>query len=138
MVDLAIVLKKEIDKIDLWINQAAQERDESATPTESTHDQTRQVANQLFNSLLEERSKLQKLTNIVKRFNRVFEIQKSNGDVFKVMLTPDGLGGKEVDSVLLVGEGSLLGQKLKDLNINDSYEINSIGYKVVGVTKIEP
>lgn len=130
MIDLGQILNDEIMRIDKWIKQAAIERDESATPTESTHDQTRQVANQLFNSLLEEKAKLQKLENVVKKYRNVLEVKKQNGEIFKVMIVPDGLGGKNIDGTLLVGVGSPLGKKLKGLKKNDKYEMNGIIYEI--------
>lgn len=133
MIDLSKVLKDEIDKKEKWIRQAATERDESATPTESAHDQTRQVANQLFNSLLEEKAKLQKLENVVKKYRNILEIKKQNGETFKIMIVPDGLGGKNIEGVMLVGENSPLGKKIKDLKKNDSYEMNSENYKIVNL-----
>ncbi len=133
MIDLSKVLKDEIDKKEKWIRQAATERDESATSTESAHDQTRQVANQLFNSLLEEKTKLQKLENVVKKYRNILEIKKQNGEIFKIMIVPDGLGGKNIEGIMLVGENSPLGQRIKDLKKNDSYEMNSENYKIVNL-----
>lgn len=134
MIDLSTVLSEEIEKIDKWIKQAATERDESATPTESTHDQTRQVANQLFNSLLEEKAKLQRLTNIVKKYHTIYEIQSENNIRIKVMLVPSGLGGKKYEDVLLVAENSPLGEKLSNLTSGDTYQMNDKGFKVITVT----
>jgi hypothetical protein len=133
MIDLGQILNGEIMKVDKWIKQAAIERDESATSTESAHDQTRQIANQLFNSLLEEKAKLQKLENVVKKYQNVLEIKKQNGEVFKAMVVPDGLGGKNIDGTLLVGEGSPLGQKLRDLKTYDVYEMNGVSYQVTDI-----
>lgn len=133
MIDLSRILNEEIEKIDKWIKQAATERDESATPTESTHDQTRQVANQLFNSLLEEKAKLQKLTNVVKRYKKFFVVESKKGETYKFMPVPDGLGGKSLDGTFLVAETSQLGQKLRDLKTHDVYEINGGAYQVTDI-----
>lgn len=133
MIDLSQILNDEIAKIDRWIKQAANERDESATPTESTHDQTRQIANQLFNSLLEEKARLIKLTNIAKHFKTVYTVEDKNAMRYKFMLVPDGLGGKNIEETVLVGESSLLGQKLKGLKEQNIYEINGSIFTVVAI-----
>ncbi len=133
MIDLRKILDEDIEKIEKHIRQAAVERDEAATPTESTHDQTRQIANQLYNSLLEERLKLQRLRNVVLKFKKVMVVEKDNGEIFRFMLVPDGLGGRKVEEATLVGENSPLGQKIKDLGVGDKYEINEGVFRIVNV-----
>ncbi len=54
MIDLSAILKDKVETVESSIKTAAFERDSSATPMESQHDQSRQIANQLYNSLLEE------------------------------------------------------------------------------------
>lgn len=133
MIDLGKLLAEDIQKLDRQIKQAAHERDESATPTESTHDQTRQIANQLFNSLLEEKAKLQKLKNVAKRFTKVLTIEDENGQISKIMPVPEGLGGKSINGVLLLSDNSLLGQKIRELHAGDSYELNGRNYKIISL-----
>ena len=59
-----------------------------------------------------------------------------NGKILRLMLlVPEGLGGKEIDGVLLVGETSPLGVKLKGLGIGDCYEINGERYEIVNFEK---
>lgn len=133
MVDLKKVLAEEIEGVDKWIKQSATERDEASTPTESTHDQTRQIANQLFNSLLDERLRLQKLSNIVAKYKEILVMETSAGKKQKFMIVPDGLGGKKVDEVVLVGEGSNLGQKIASLKVGESTDLNGNTYFVIDI-----
>lgn len=131
MIDLRRVIVEDIASLDARIKRVAEERDESATPTESTHDQTRQIANQLYNSLLEERARLMGFLNIAKKYNRVFTVEQK-----KYMIVPDGLGGKLVEDVVLVGEKSPLGLKLKDAKQGDKYEINGVWYLVSETSEV--
>lgn len=125
MIDLSIVLDTEIDKLDKRIKDVAKERDESATPTESTHDQTRQVANQLFNSFLEDRGRLLSLRNVVKKYKKIYLLKNdTDGEEKQIMIVPDGLGGSKVDGVLLVGEKSPLGMAVTQKNADGRISIN--------------
>lgn len=107
MINLNKILDDKIDDLNKQIQKVANERDSSATPMESHHDQTRQLADQLCGAL---KTELRKLINLKKRVvgykSAYFEYPR------KLMVVPDGLGGVEVDGVLLVGESTPLAKKL--------------------------
>ena len=120
MIDLKQKIEKEIRSVDRQIKQTATERDESATPMESQHDQTRQVANQLYNSLLEERKKLMELRGGLSKYHSVFSMLNTvDGSTRKYFIVPNGLGGTEEEG------GTLLSEKTPSGKIvGNEFEIN--------------
>jgi len=125
MIDLKQKIEKEIRSVDRQIKQTATERDESATPMESQHDQTRQVANQLYNSLLEERKKLMELRGGLSKYHSVFSMLNTvDGSTRKYFIVPNGLGGTEEEGVTLLSEKTPLAKNLSGKIVGNEFEIN--------------
>ena len=135
MIDLKGKFEKELLLVEKRIKQAAAERDESATPTESTHDQTRQIANQLYNSLLEERKKLQGLLFEADKFNTVVEIKNiTKGTNQKYLVVPNGLGGTSEGDVVLLSEKTPLAKNLLGRTVGSEFQLND---EILRIEKIE-
>jgi len=118
-------IEKEIRTVDKRIKQAATERDESASSMESQHDQTRQIANQLFNSLLEEKKKLMELKGETAKYHSVYTMLNTvDGSVKKYFIVPNGLGGTEEDGVTLLSEKTPLAKNLLGKITGNEFEIN--------------
>jgi hypothetical protein len=135
MIDLVGILNEKIESVEKNIKQAAFERDNSATPMESQHDQSRQIANQLYNSLLEERKILQLLRKQVGNFHAIYSLENLNsGAQYKFFIVPDGLGGKTVDGVTLISEKTPLSKIIIGKDAGYEYELSEQKFKI---TKIE-
>lgn len=134
MVDLEKILKDRINKIEIQIQKTAKERDESATPMESASDQSRQIANQLFNSLLEEKKEFELFLPKIKKFRNIYKVEKVGSNVsMNYLIVPDGLGGQMYEEVLLVGETSPIGMILSTKKGGEEFRFNSTNYVVVEV-----
>lgn len=125
MVDLKQKISSDLEKIERQIQQTAKERDESATPMESHSDQTRQIANQLYNSLLEEKKKLLELQGQISKFNKTYSIKNlRDNSVRNYYIVPNGLGGSNLDGIYLLSNSSLLAQKIDGKEKGFEFELN--------------
>ncbi|KKT40448.1 hypothetical protein A3K29_03550 [Candidatus Collierbacteria bacterium RIFOXYB2_FULL_46_14] len=135
MIDLKQKIEKEIRSAEKQIKQAAMERDESATSMESQHDQTRQIANQLYNSLLEEKKRLVELLGEVAKYHLVYTMLNTvDGSTRKYFIVPNGLGGTEEDGVTLLSEKTPMAKNLLGKVAGSEFEIND---QKLRVKKIE-
>ncbi len=125
MIDLKKKIEKDMRSVEKQIKQAATERDESATPTESTHDQTRQIANQLYNSLLEERKKLGEILGLAGNYNTVVRIGNlTTGTTQKYFVVPNGLGGTSEGDIILLSEKTPLAKTISGRKPGSEFELN--------------
>lgn len=134
MIDLRQKIEKEIRTVEKRIKQAATERDESATPMESKEDQTRQVANQLYNSLLEEKKKLMELKGETAKYHSVYSMLNTvDGTIRKYFIVPNGLGGTEEEGVTLLSEKTPLAKNLLGKIVGNEFEINGQKLRIVKI-----
>lgn len=135
MIDLGKIIEKELKILEGRIKQAAAERDESATPTESAHDQTRQIANQLYNSLLEERKKLQELKVVARDYQTIVKIlNKESGKSQRYLVVPNGMGGTQEDDVILLSEKTPLAKNISGKKDGAEFDLNG---QILRIEKIE-
>ncbi|KKS94887.1 MAG: hypothetical protein UW68_C0005G0023 [Candidatus Collierbacteria bacterium GW2011_GWB1_44_6] len=131
MIDLKQKINTDLKAIEKRIRETATERDESATPMESAHDQTRQIANQLYNSLLDERKKLRDLNAGLEKYNQIFSVQNlSEETVKKYFIVPNGLGGAMVDDVILLSEKTPLAKMLGGAPRGKVFELNGQKFRI--------
>lgn len=134
MINLEKILKARIEKLDNQIRRAAEERDEASTPNESNHKLTRQISDQLFNSLTDERRLLVLLTPKIRHYKNVYKVEKIGSNVStNYFVVPDGLGGELFEDTLLVGETSPIGMILATKNGGEEFIFNKTSYVVVDV-----
>lgn len=134
MIDLKKKIEKDLRSVEKQIKQATKERDESATPMESQHDQTRQIANQLYNSLLEERKKLGEMMFIADKFNSVVTILNvSTGMPQKYFIVPNGLGGTSEGDIILLSEKTPLAKTLSGRKPGSEFELNGQKLRIVKI-----
>ncbi len=134
MIDLKQKIEKEIRAVDKKIRQAATERDESATSMESQDDQTRQIANQLFNSLLEENKKLMELRGESAKYHSIYTMLNTvDSSTRKYFIVPNGLGGTEEDGVTLLSEKTPLAKNLLGKVAGNEFEINGQKLRIVKI-----
>lgn len=131
MIDLNSKINKDLAAIDRQIKQAATERDESATPMESHSDQTRQIANQLYNSLLEEKQKLLELKSVIAKYNLVWHIQNlSDKATRKYFVVPNGFGGTMLEDVMLLSEKTPLAKKISGMKVGYEFDLNGQMFRI--------
>ncbi len=131
MIDLKQKIRKEIEVIEKRIKFAAIERDESATPMESAHDQTRQIANQLYNSLLEEKKKLMEIMAGIANYQTIIQIRNLSTDtVQRYLVVPNGLGGTQEEGVVLLSEKTPLAKNLIGRKVGAEFELNGQRLKI--------
>lgn len=131
MIDLKQKIEKEIREVEKRIKQAASERDESATPMESAHDQTRQIANQLYNSLLEEKKKLMEIVAGIANYQTIIQIRNLSTDVvLRYLVVPNGLGGTQEEGIVLLSEKTPLAKNLIGRKVGAEFELNGQKLKV--------
>jgi hypothetical protein len=134
MVNLEKILKEKIAKVEVRMANAAEERDESSTPNESNHKLTRQISDQLFNTLTDEKHSLRLILPKIKNFKNIYQVIKTGGNATtNYMIVPDGLGGILVEGTLLVGVSSPIGEILKTKSMGDEYEFNGTAYTVQNI-----
>src|SRR3989339_1089590 len=129
MINLNQVLKQKHEALDKQIASAKFDRDNAATPSESHSDKTRQLAEQLMLSLMEEKGKLSFLEKTLSSFpvfnqtaqvNTIVTISHSQTENKQYLLVPDGLGGVAIDGITLLSISSPLGKQIQK---------QSVGYK---------
>lgn len=131
MIDLSNILNDKIEAVEVSIKRAAFERDNSATPMESQHDQTRQVANQLYNCLVDEKRSLQLLTRRLCDYHSIYHLKNlEKGVQFRFFIVPDGLGGKTVEGVTLISDKTPLSQIIIDKKEGYQYELNGQNFRI--------
>ncbi|MFZ3069133.1 MAG: hypothetical protein WA052_02335 [Microgenomates group bacterium] len=131
MIDLSSILNEKIESVENSIKHVAFERDNSATPMESQHDQTRQVANQLYNSLLEEKRSIQQLKRRIGEFQTIYDLLNlSNGTRYRFFIVPDGLGGITIDGITLISEDTPLSKIIIGKEVGFEYELNGHKFKI--------
>ena len=136
MVNLEKILKEKFAKVEERMANAAEERDEASTPNESNHKLTRQISDQLFNTLSDEKHSLRLILPKIKNFKMIFKVIKVGGTATTdYMIVPDGLGGILVEGTLLVGESSPIGKILKSKSTGDEYEFNGTTYLVQEISE---
>lgn len=125
MIDLIGILNEKIESTEKSLKRAAFERDNSATPMESQHDQTRQIANQLYNALLDEKKGLHLLKRKLKDFNIIYTLENlSSGTKYRFFIVPDGLGGSTIDGITLISDKTPLSNIIIGKNTGYAYELN--------------
>lgn len=100
------------------LNHAKETRDDAPSATESHSDTTR---NQTEKMVIALEQKLIELDKLVKQIptsiptkGKLWKVIESNvnGIKMKVVIVPEGLGGRKVGDIILVSENSELGKKL--------------------------
>jgi len=125
MIDLLGILNEKIEATEVGVKRAAFERDNSATPMESQHDQTRQVANQLYNCLVDEKRSLQSLKRRLDDFHTIYYLRNlGSGAQFRFFIVPDGLGGKTVAGITLISDNTPLSKIIIGKKAGFQYELN--------------
>ena len=129
MVDLSHILDQKIANLEKHLQSAIFERDHSATPMESHSDKSRQLAEQIIDSLNDEMKKLRALKSVIhKHLPITFVLSTPSGDR-SFALVPEGLGGKTIDGVTLISEKSPLGTKLISAKTGDKIDLS--GQKLI-------
>lgn len=125
------------------IESAKKARDDAPSAMESHSDTTRNQNERLVHAL---ESELSQLENLTKNFLglsgkvepyaqlwRLVEVEVG-GDVMKVCLVPEGLGGEKVKGVSLLSQPSPLGKIIKNKKKGDEFEFNGQKVVIVGIT----
>jgi len=131
MIDLSAILNEKIESVERSIKKAAFDRDNSATPMESQHDQSRQIANQLYNSLLDEKRGIQQLKKRIGEFQTIYDLLNMvNGTKYRFFIVPDGLGGINVDGITLISEKTPISKIIMGKETGFEYELNGQKFKI--------
>jgi seryl-tRNA synthetase len=127
-------LKKERGKLLKAIKNTKRTRDSAPSAMESQHDTTRNQAEKLVVALEEELKKTDELlSNITSCKLKLFEFQLEK-NLIKAILVPVGMGGKEINGIKLISEGSPLGSMLKNKKPGDDFEFNNQKGRVLRVS----
>ncbi len=129
MVSLQTILDERLVALDGQIAIAEFERDHSATPMESHHDKSRQLAEQLIDALRIEKNEVVSLSNIIHnpKYQLVYLLSTPLREK-SIMVVPNGLGGRTFDNITLVSDTSPLGQILANQAEGNSFELNGSEY----------
>jgi len=131
MINLSDILAQKIASLERHLQSAIFERDHSATPMESHHDKSRQHAEQLIDSLNDEKNKLQILKRKIKNIQpTLFTLSTPVGDK-QFALVPKGLGGEKMGDITLVSEDSPLGEKLIRSKAGEEIILNERSFTIL-------
>lgn len=131
MIKLSNILNEKIESVENSVRRAAFERDNSATPMESQHDQTRQVANQLYNSLIDEKKYFEQLRRKIGEFYLIYHLENlGNGSKYRFFIVPDGLGGITIDGITLISDKTPLSKIIIGKETGFEYEFNGQKYRI--------
>ena len=140
-IELKKILKTNIDRIDKQIKEEIITRNSAPTPIQSGSDKTRQVAEQMIDSLHQEKKDLlvikKTLVNLPK-FNQNASVNTlvtlhSYGKEKIFLLVPEGMGGVSVDEVFLLSIKSPLVKKFIGKNLGFKFNFNNSPYKIVSI-----
>ena len=131
--------KKEEEDLSYAINKIVIARDESPLPNESHSDTSRIQADKMLTELNSKFKELKKLLdklpktfdNNSKRINfwSYAEITNKN-QIIKLILVPDGYGGREFNDVRLISISTPLGKILYDKSPGELFTFNDIKYTI--------
>jgi len=131
MIDLSLILDKKIANLEKHIQTAIFERNNSATPTESHSDKTRQLAEQKIDALNDEKNKLFLLKAKLKSYTpTIFRLSSPQGER-AFALVPEGLGGEVHDGLTFLSENSPLGSKLSRSNAGDKITLSTTEFTIL-------
>lgn len=129
------VLLKERETLDAAINKEKKVRDRAPTNRSSWSDTTRTQTQELITAYKARVENLEKLItlipeeNDIKKQNKVnmwsLVIINLNNNKIKVIIVPEGCGGKEIEGVKLISGESPLGKKLIGKKTGDNFKLNN-------------
>lgn len=140
-INLDKLVQNHLHRIDRQIKGEIITRNSSPTPIQSSSDKTRQVAEQMIDSLYQERNKIiaikKKLTNLPK-FNQTaslntFVTLQSKEEKKTFLLVPEGVGGISVDEVFLLSSKSPLVQNFLGKTLGFKFTFNNSAYEIVSI-----
>ena len=133
MINLSDILDQKIAFLEKHLQSAIFERDHSATPMESHSDKSRQIAEQMIDSLNDEKKRLLSLKREIKNVLPVlFTLSTPVGDK-QFSLVPKGLGGERTGDITLVSQDSPLGQKLTGSKVGDDIDLNGSTFRILNI-----
>ncbi|KKS62437.1 MAG: hypothetical protein UV28_C0003G0019 [Candidatus Collierbacteria bacterium GW2011_GWE2_42_48] len=140
MISIENIINQEIESINKAIDNAKKQRDEAATPMESQHDQTRQHADQLVQALQKNKAELLAIKINVNHQTKSVDyatigsfVETENVDSKQrnnFLIVPEGLGGKKIDDIILLGEHAPLAKIISGQKTGYLYAINDTKYVI--------
>ncbi len=131
MIDIQSVLDRKLDSVEKHLQNAIFERDHSATPMESHSDKSRQLAEQMIDSLNDEKKRLVGLERNIKNFTpTLFALTTPIGNK-QYALVPEGLGGELIGEITLISQESPLGRKLKESKKGEKFSLNGKEFTIL-------
>ena len=143
-INLEKIIQDRLSSLDRQIKEEIITRDLAPTPMQSGSDKTRQVAEQMIDSLHQEKKNLLNLKKSLSRFpkfnktatlNSLVTLKSHQAGEKTYLLVPEGLGGSTVNSVFLLSINSLLAQKFLNQKTGFQFNFNDISYQI---TSIQP
>ena len=129
--NFSTILGQKLASLETHRQTAIFERDNSATPTESHSDKTRQLAEQLIDALSDEKKKLLLLKTRIKFYRPTFFHLSSPQGERALALVPEGLGGEVHDGLTFLSENSPLGIKLSRSKAGDKIILNATEFTIL-------
>ncbi|OGM20634.1 hypothetical protein A2955_02945 [Candidatus Woesebacteria bacterium RIFCSPLOWO2_01_FULL_37_19] len=130
-------LLKEKEVLEKALASARQTRDSAPSAMESHSDTTRSQAEKLVFALEEKTKNIESLISLIPQdFKSTLTVVslwslielKTNGEILKMILVPDGFGGREIDNIKLVSISTPLGNLIINKAVGDQITFNEKVY----------
>jgi hypothetical protein len=140
-VSLDKVLEQKLSSLDRQIKEEIIARDSAPTPMQSGSDKTRQVAEQMIDSLHQERKSLLSLKNILKKplvferkasLNTLVTLNSSVGEK-TYLLVPEGLGGHTINDIFLLSVKSPLAKAFLNKKESFMFGFHQTSYQILSI-----
>jgi len=137
-INLHKILQTRIKNLDKQIKEEIITRDSAPTPMQSGSDKTRQVAEQMIDSLLQEKKNLlnfKRILDNLPKFNNQASLNtivslKSIVEKKTFLLVPEGLGGVIVNGIFLLSINSPLAKKILNQKTGFSFISKDVTYQI--------